>query len=313
MSALKALTLSLLLAVSALAAGGRALAQSEPKITVATTPIDLGAEALYAQDLGFFKKAGLDVNVMVLSAGPAVAAAVAGGSVDIGQANIVSLANAHAHGVPFVAIAPAGYYTSKAPTTVMIAAANSTIRTPKDLEGKTVAVVTLGDITQVGASAWLTQGGADVHAVHFLEAPQPEVCTAITSGRAEAGVVSEPYLSIALAHGCRVLAPCHDAIAPQFLVGAWFSTSAWAQEHPAIVRRFAAVISETARWANAHHDDSERILAKYTHAQFPPGMRRVPFAETKTDPRLMQPLIDAAAKYGSLKTSFPAAELLASQ
>jgi len=307
----RALVLVTLL-ISVLACVGAADAQNGPKIKVATTPIDLGAEALYANDLGLFKKAGLDVDVTVLTSGTAVAAAVAGGSIDIGQANLVSLASAHAGGLPFVVVAPAGYYTSKAPTTVLIAAANSPLKNAKDLNGKTIAVVALRDITQVGASSWLVQNGADLSSVKFIEAPQPAVCTAITAGRADAGVVSEPYLSIALTNGCRILAACHDSIAKDFLVGAWFSTGTWADEHQDAVRRFRAVIAETARWANAHHDESARILEKYTKLSLPPGMKRVPFAE-KTDPAQMQPLIDAAAKYGTLKAPFPAAELLPRQ
>jgi NitT/TauT family transport system substrate-binding protein len=286
-----------------------ASAQNALKIRVATTPIDLGAEALYAADLGLFKKAGLDVDVTVLTSGTAVAAAVAGGSIDVGQANLVALASAHASGLPFVAVAPAGYYTSKGPTTLLITAANSPVKQAKDLNGKTVAVVALRDITQVGVSSWLAQNGGDLSSVRFIEAPQPAVCTTITAGRADAGVVSEPFLSVALSNGCRVLAACHDSIAKTFLVGVWFSTSAWADEHRDAIRRFRAVIVETARWANAHHDESARILEKYTKLSLPSGMKRVPFAE-KIDPAQMQPLIDAAAKYGTLKATFPASELL---
>src|SRR6185312_543873 len=128
-------------------------AQTTPKIRVATTPIDLGAEALYAAELGLFKKAGLDVDLGVLTNGTAVAAAVSGGSIDIGQSNLVALADAHGKGFPFVVVAPAGYYSSKAPTTIMITAANSPIKTAKDLDGKVVTVVALRDITQVGASS----------------------------------------------------------------------------------------------------------------------------------------------------------------
>ena len=96
--------------------------QANATLRIATTPIDLGAQALYANDLGFFKRAGLDVDLSVLTSGSVVASAVAGGSIDIGQANIVALAAAHASGLPFAIVAPAGYYTSKAPTTELVVA-----------------------------------------------------------------------------------------------------------------------------------------------------------------------------------------------
>jgi NitT/TauT family transport system substrate-binding protein len=283
--------------------------QTAATLRIATTPIDLGAEALYADDMGFFKKAGLTVQVTLLSSGSVVAEAVSGGSVDIGQANVAALASAHANGLPFVIVAPAGYYTSAGPTTVLMVAANSPVHVAKELNGKVIATQALKDLNWTSVESWLGRNGADTASVKFIEVPQNAVCNVLSAGRADAGVVSEPYLSIALAAGCKILAPTHDAIANSFLVGAWFSTTSWAQAHPDLVRRFRSVIVETARWANAHHDESAKILEKYTKLATPAGMRRVPFAE-KTEAAAVQPVIDAAAKYGVLKAPFPAAELI---
>jgi NitT/TauT family transport system substrate-binding protein len=288
---------------------GVADAQTNPTIRIATTPIDLGAQALYANDLGFFKRAGLNVELSVLTSGSVVASAVSGGSIDIGQANIVALAAAHVNGLPFVIVAPAGYYTSKAPTTELVVAATSHVNSARDLNGKTIAVTALKDLNWVGIQSWLTQNGATADSVKYIEVPQSAVCNVLTSGRADAGILSEPYLSYALESQCRVLAPTHDAIAKEFLVGAWFSTTSWAQAHPDLVSRFRAVMSETARWANTHHAESQKILENYMKLTAAPGMRRVPFAET-IDRAQLQTLIGTAAKYGALKASFPAAELL---
>jgi ABC-type nitrate/sulfonate/bicarbonate transport system substrate-binding protein len=288
---------------------GPAVGQTNPTIRIATTPIDLGAQALYANDLGFFKRAGLDVELSVLTSGSVVASAVSGGSIDIGQANIVALAAAHGNGLPFVIVAPAGYYTSKAPTTQLVVAATSHITSAKELDGKKIDVTALNDLNWVGIQSWLTQNGAMPDSVKYIEVPQSAVCNILTSGRADAGILSEPYLSYALENQCRVLAPTHDAIAKEFLVGAWFSTTAWAQAHPDLVNRFRAVMRETARWANTHHDESSKILEKYMKLTSAPGMKRVPFAET-IDRVQVQKLIDMAAKYGALKSTFPAADLL---
>jgi NitT/TauT family transport system substrate-binding protein len=288
---------------------GVADAQTNPTIRIATTPIDLGAQALYANDLGFFKRAGLNVELSVLTSGSVVASAVSGGSIDIGQANIVALAAAHVNGLPFVIVAPAGYYTSKAPTTELVVATTSRITSAKELDGKTIAVTALKDLNWVGIQSWLAQGGATLDSVKYIEVPQSAVCNILTSGRADAGILSEPYLSYALENQCRVLAPTHDAIAKEFLVGAWFSTTAWAQAHPDLVKRFQDVMRETARWANSHHAESSRILEKYMKLTAAPGMKRVPFAET-IDRAQVQALIDMAAKYGALKSSFPAGDLL---
>jgi NitT/TauT family transport system substrate-binding protein len=298
----------LILALLCVAVRG-APAQTLPTIRIATTPIDLGAEALYADDLGLFKKAGLNVELNILASGSVVASAVSGGSIDIGQSNIVALASAHANGIPFVLVAPAGYYTSLGPTTELMTAAGGPIHTARDLDGKTIASSALRDLNWVGIQSWLTRNGADVASVKFVEIPMPPACNAVTAGRADAAVISEPYLTFALSNGCRLLAPTHDAIAKTFLVGAWFSTNAWAADHVDAIRRFRAVMVETARWAKTHHAESAKILERYTKLATPAGMRRVPFAET-AEPAQIQPVIDAAAKYGVLKSAFPASELL---
>jgi ABC-type nitrate/sulfonate/bicarbonate transport system substrate-binding protein len=84
-------------------------AQTTPpaRIRIAITSADNFAEGYYAQDAGFFTKAGLDVEVVGMTTGAQISAAVAGGSIDIGMSNTVQLVNAMTHGAPFVIVAPA--------------------------------------------------------------------------------------------------------------------------------------------------------------------------------------------------------------
>jgi len=78
----------------------------------------------------------------------------------------------------------------------------------------------------------------------------------------------------------------------------------------AIVKRFADVILETARWANTHQAQSAKILEKYTQLAIGPTTTRVRYAET-FNPSDVQPVIDVSAKYGLIKKSFPAADFYA--
>ncbi|HEX3550692.1 MAG TPA: ABC transporter substrate-binding protein [Candidatus Elarobacter sp.] len=298
--------------VAALAAAtpARAVnAQAPPVLKVATTPIDIGAQVLWAKDEGFLKRAGIDADVTLINNGAAIAAAVASGAVDVGQANLVSLATAHERGFPFVLIAPGGFYTSGEPTTALVVAKSSPIKTAKDLTGKTIAVSGIKNITQVGASAWLDANGTDPSTVRWIELPFPQMAPALAAGRVDAAVIAEPELSEATAANARVLAPVYSAIAKDFLIGAWFARADWVKAHPDLVKRFAAAIVETSRWANAHHAESAAILERYTKQPVNPAARRVRWAE-RLDPADAQPLIDASAKYKVLKVAFPATEML---
>jgi NitT/TauT family transport system substrate-binding protein len=279
-------------------------------LNIATTPTDIGSEVFYAEERGFFKAAGIDAQVQVISNGAAITAAVSSGAVDVAQSNVVSLASAHQNGIDVAIIAAAGQYARKEPTSALVVAKDSPYRHAKDLNGKIIAGNGLKNITQVGAFAWLDKNGGDWTSVRFIELPFPNMAGALETGRIDAAVIAEPELSATLARGDRIIGDCYDAIAPNFLIGAWFTTGAWAKAHPDLVKRFQRAMSDAAAWANRNQAASGDLLTKYTQIIVEPGMRRSVYAE-KLDPAQIQPLIDASAKYGALKASFPAGDLIA--
>jgi NitT/TauT family transport system substrate-binding protein len=286
-------------------------AQAPPHIRLITTPSDSGAQAYYADALGLFKKAGLDVEVTSLVNGAAVAAAIASGAAEIGQGNLVSLALAHEKGLPFVLIAPAAAYLGGAPTSALIVPNGSTVTGARDLVGKPVAVGGLKDIGSVALDMWLLQQGVDPAHVNDVEIPGAQIGQALERGNVVAAISIEPYLSRSLAGGARLLAPTQRAIGGRFLIGAYFSTSAWAKAHPDLARKVTDVMIEAARWANVNHARSAEILEQYTKVRPNARQVRVTYAET-LDAGLIQPLLDACVKDHVLMSAFPAAALLPS-
>src|SRR5665213_2380960 len=115
---------------------------------MATINIDSTAQPYFAQDGGFFKTAGLRVDFQQFNNGQAIAAAVAGGALDIAVSNVVAMTQAHAKSVPFVIVAPGAVYLAADPTTVMMVPKSSTIAGPRDLAGKTVACNGINGIPQ---------------------------------------------------------------------------------------------------------------------------------------------------------------------
>lgn len=255
------------IALIGFAAGGtlRAEAQTLTPLRICTNPSDTGAQAYYAQDLGFLRRAGFDVQVTSLSNGAAIAAAVAAGTFDIGQSNTPSLATAHKRKLPFVMIALASLYSRKAPPAVgIVVAKNSAIHTGRDLNGKTMAVTGIRNIAQVAIQAWADKNGGDSSTIKFVEMPYRSMAPAIAEGRVDGGFLSEPDLDEALRTVGRSLGTGYDAIADNFVIGAWFCTREFASAHGDIVKRFATTMAETARWANSHRAQSAQILEKWT-------------------------------------------------
>jgi len=299
----------------ALAAGLLAVAPAradEPvTIHVLAVPNDLYAEAYYAQDQGFFKTAGLDVEVTTVANGGVAATTLAGGSADIAVSNLVQIAMAVAHGVPLTVIAGAGLYSSQAASTALCVPKTSPLRSARDLEGKTIGVAALNDLATVAIKKWLTQNGAEYKNVRMIELGYPAMIAALASGRIDAAMLAEPWQTTARNADDRLFAKPEDAIAPEFNIGVWVTTRSWAQAHPDLVKRFAGAIYAAAKWANTHHDDSALILAKYAKAD-PTAIGGMIRAVQSTDLQgsRVQPPLDAAFAFQLIDKHMSAADII---
>ncbi|HEY5349107.1 MAG TPA: ABC transporter substrate-binding protein [Candidatus Lustribacter sp.] len=305
-------------ALGVIAAGAALLprpawAQSTPlKLRVGSVRADTYAEGYYALDLGLFDKAGLSVEIQPFSNGAAMAAAAAGGSIDIGVGDATELANGVSRGLPFVLIAGGGLYTSAAPTTTLCIAKSSPIVRAAELEGQNVAVVSLVSLMSSAVKSWLAQNGADIAKIHFVELPFPQMPSALARGTVAAACLSEPIMSEATSAEAKIFGKPYDAIAKQFLISDWFTTRDWLAKNPDAAKRFVGAIYDAARWANSHHDDSAAILAKYTKVDVEriKRMNRCTYA-TDLQPAMVQPVLDTAFKYKSLGTATSAASMIA--
>lgn len=293
---------------------GAAQSPSDQLIRIGIGPGDAFAEAYYAQQMGFFRKAGLRIETTKLRSGATIATGVAAQAFDVGISNLPVLVERFATGTPFVLIAGGGLYSTKQAISALCVAATSKVRGPRDLIGKTVAVAVLNDQSHLGMLAWLEKNHVDPSRVHFIAIPFDEMPAGMSSGLADAAVLAEPWLSVALRDGkFRVLSKPYDAVAPQFLIGIWFTTRKWYAAHPDLVRKFVNVVYETAAWANAHHEETAKLLAQFTGVdlQTVRSMTRTPYA-TSLDPADLQPALDLAYKYHTIDRPISVESLTAS-
>jgi NitT/TauT family transport system substrate-binding protein len=279
-------------------------------LKVGIVPVEAAAETFYAIDMGFFKKQGLDVDLQIMQNGSAIAAAVAGGSLDVGFADVISISSAHAHGLPFVYLAPALLNTYAAPTLALVVAGDGPIHEPKDFNGKTIAVNGINNITMVPFEAWIDKSGGDSKTVKWIEIPVPAEIDAVATGKVDGASVGEPFVTFGADKGERALYVTKNGIAPRYVLAGFMTTTDWAAKNPAVAAKFAAAIREASDWANANHDASAAILTKYTHVPLAvlQRMKRGEYAGA-LQAGDFQPVIDAAAAYGVLAKPFPATEL----
>lgn len=288
------------------------LGQSLTNVVVGGLPEDSATSVLYGVQSGLFKQYGLNVEMQPQRSGPAVMSAVAGNTYQIGKAGTPPLIAAYGHGLPFVTIWPAGIYVSSAPIAALLVKRDSPIRKAADLNGKTIAVGALTDVFSLSTRAWLDKNGGDSSTVKFTEITIGAIPEAIAGGRVDAGSVNEPVLSAGLADGSvKVLARNFDAIAPRFLYTAWFTTKQYAAANPAVIKNFTTALRAAAQYCNAHHAQTIGMIAKFTSLD-PAQVRKMARVEqgTSLDPRLLQPVIDAAVKYKFITQAFDARDLI---
>lgn len=289
-------------------------AQTLVTLHCSSAPDDDVSSFLHARDAGLFRRAGLDVAIDRANSGAAVAAAVAGGSIDIGKSSIISLIAAHQRGLPFVIVAPAGLYDAGHPDVAMLVAKDQPIRSPRELAGKVVAVPALGDLYSIASAAFVDAAGGSFKDIRYVEMPSSSSPEAIASHRVDAATLATPALSVALAAGkTRVFGRPFSAIAKRFLRAAWFTTKDYAAKNADVVQRFRRAVEAAADEVNARPADSVAALAAFTgqDAQLIAHMPRA-IAGSVLDPRLLQPTIDAAFRYGAIGASFDAKDLFVS-
>jgi len=281
-------------------------------LRVAHVPVADAVPYEYAVQQGWFAQAGLDIQGAQLAGGSAAAAAVVGGGVEIGSSNCFSAVLARAKGIPVVIIAPGGRYQEEVPTSALLVAADSTIKTGKDLEGKTIAVAGLNDIGSMSIRAWVTMTGGDPTKIQYVETPMSTMTGLLQGHKVDAVFVSEPALQNALASGAaRQAAITYVAIGKHFYTSVWIALEPWIAQHRDLALKFSNVIHRATLYTNSHYQEILPLIAAYT--KLPLDTLRT-MHQVKGGPSLtaedIQPVIDVAAKYHAIPNVFPAKEIM---
>jgi NitT/TauT family transport system substrate-binding protein len=271
-----------------------------------TTPL------LFADHAGYFKRNGLAVEITKLQSGSAVAAAVIGGSLDLGKSSFYSIIAAHARGIPFQFIAPTGSYSSVSPDAALIVAASSPIRTASDLNGKILGVASLQDLNMVATEAWVDKNGGSSASLKFVELPPPAVLESLMAGRIAASPVQDPLLSTIMASGnARVIGYANDAIAKNYQSAGVFGTIEWVAHNRDTVERFARAMRDANAYLGKHEEEGVPLIAQFigitsksASSLHHPGRPSYLVAGE------IQPLIDVTAAYKIIPRAFPAQEII---
>jgi NitT/TauT family transport system substrate-binding protein len=247
-SALAAILLTLLAAAACGDDDGGGEAGGPARVSVQDTAGVPSAFLEYGVREGFFEERELDVQVTPSQGGATVVPAVVSGDSDIAGSNLVSVLLAQGKDIPVKIVAPGTYVRGKRSQdfSAILAAGDGDIRSPKDLEGKTLAVNTLKNVAELAAKASLEKQGVDVSEIELAEVDFPDMNGALAEGRVDAAFQIEPFVSLGLAEGHRVIDRPYVGTKPGLQIGCYFTSEQYLSENEDVVERFRQGVADTA-------------------------------------------------------------------
>ncbi|MFA3872895.1 ABC transporter substrate-binding protein [Streptomyces sp. MMCC 100] len=236
------------------------------EVEVGLIPIVDVAPLYLGQKKGFFDKQGLKLSFSSAQGGAAIVPGVVSGQFQFGFSNMTSLMIAQSNDVPVKAVANGIASTGEVGKDfeALTVKGDSPVRSPKELEGKKVAINTLKNINETAVRASVREAGGDPDEVELVELAFDQMPAALDAGRIDAAMVVEPALATIKSQGGREISSPMIDVAPKLTVAMYFTSTRYAQEHPEVVKKFQDATAESLAYADAHPDEVREIVTTYT-------------------------------------------------
>jgi NitT/TauT family transport system substrate-binding protein len=252
-----ACVLALLAAVGGSASGAPGKA-TLTTITVDTLPIANARPLDLGIAKGFFSSHGIEIKEQILQSGNDIVLALANHNGDVGYLGYVPMMIARTQGIPLTLVAASeveGTSTADNWQNILVKGSSS-IRTPADLAGKTIAVNALKGVGEVIIKAALKKSGVDPNSIKLLALPFPSMRSALANGQVDAIWTPEPFLSQALnLDGARIVMAPGPVLGNFFPNGGYAALGNWIKSNPTLAKNFKAAIDESLTYAQSHPDE----------------------------------------------------------
>ena len=227
-----------------------------------------------AQEKGYFKDEGLDVELVGFKAAPQILPAIATGEVQVsGSAVTPALFNAFARGITMKLVADKGQVAKGFGFAAIVIRSDlaDSVKDFKDLKGRKFAVMGKGvsSTTQLGKA--LELGGVEPNQVELIELGLPEMVAALGNKAIDGATLLEPFITLATARNVAIRWKGMEDFLPfTGQNGVIIYAKKFAQEQPEAARRWMVAYLKGVRGyldavtTGADRDGINAILAKHT-------------------------------------------------
>lgn len=225
-----------------------------------------------AHQLGEYKKAGVDVELVAFKGGSESLKAVIGGSADVVSGyfdHCVNLAAKGQHLQSFVVY-------DRFPGLVLVVSPkhNDAIKSVKDLANKKVGVSAPGSSTDFFLKYLLSKNGVDPNSVAVIGVGLGgSAVAAMEQGQIDAAVMLDPAVTILAAKykDLRILSDTRsqkdtlEVFGGEYPGGALYTKADWIAKHPKEVQGMTNAIIATLKWIHSHtaEEITEKMPAEY--------------------------------------------------
>jgi NitT/TauT family transport system substrate-binding protein len=233
-------------AASSPAAASSAAAPALTTVSVGNFPTSaLTLPFAIAQDQGYFRDAGLNVQTVAATSGPALASELIGGTTQIAVEVPPNAFPVMQQGEPLVALPPFGRLDL-----AVVAPDGSGITSLKSLVGKKIGVTAVGAFTEKFAQYVLAAQGINPSSVTFVAVGAlPTQVVALHNHVIDATVLSSDAIAAVTARGIKLstLASSLGGTAGQLgaigLQSFWATTTTYQAAHPTVVKGFCTAMT----------------------------------------------------------------------
>ncbi|USX55640.1 ABC transporter substrate-binding protein [Lentzea sp. HUAS12] len=252
--------------------GGQPAATSQPPaaekifIKVGVLPVVDVAPLHIAMRNGYFKEEGLEVETVVVQGGAAAIPGLVQGSLDITFGNWVSFMAAQsketAKNVGGIKLISDGYQ-AKPGMFLILVKGSGTIRSMTDLVGKTIAINTFNNISELTTKAVLEANNIDPKKITLKEMPMPDMEAAIERNVVDAGFMSEPFITRAQRNSGQIaILDAASGPTSAIPIAGYGTTGKFVQENPNTVAAFQRAM------ARGQQDASDRATVQELLPQY---------------------------------------------
>jgi NitT/TauT family transport system substrate-binding protein len=246
---------------------GAALAQSKVTISVGGAGCLCYLPTMLAQELGEYKKAGVDAEIVDFKGGSQSLTAVIGGSADVVSGYFDHCVNLAAKGQSLVAFVTYDRY----PGLVLVVSPKHAdeIKSIKDLAGKKVGVSAPGSSTDFFLKYLLKKNGVDPNSTAVIGVGLGATAVAaMEQGQIDAAVMLDPsvtllqgkFSDLKILSDTRTQKDTQAVFGGDYPGGALYTKADWIEKHPKEVQGLTTAIVNTLKWIHSH--SPEEVMAK---------------------------------------------------